>query len=146
MKQPSHANCLLSGLSSSSSSKPFAPTITHKLRNQLHAIIGFTDLLRYDINRLEDSDMRPKHLPHILAECLDNISEIKQAAFKLEEIVKEFRDAAAVIEPKIENEEESEEGSEEEEFEFTADAANQESMSLNIGSVIDANDPPSARP
>ena len=111
------------------SSKPSSPTATHKLRSQLNAIVLCSDLLRCDIRRLEDSEMRPKHLPQILDECMDNISEIKQAALQLEQIAKEFRDAAAT-KPKIKNEEESEERK----FEST-DAP-----------VIDANDPPSARP
>ena len=63
----------------------FLSAITHELKTPLNAIIGFSDVLREDINN-----------PNLLAECLDYISEINRAAVEMNELVNDLLDVGAI--------------------------------------------------
>jgi len=66
-------------------SSEFLTAITHELKTPLNAIIGFSDVLREDINN-----------PNLLAECLDCISEINRAAVEMSELVNDLLDVGAI--------------------------------------------------
>jgi signal transduction histidine kinase len=66
-------------------SSEFLSAITHELKTPLNAIIGFSNVLREDINN-----------PNLLAECLDYISEINLVAVEMNELVNDLLDVGAI--------------------------------------------------
>jgi len=66
-------------------SSEFLTAITHELKTPLNAIIGFSDVLREDINN-----------QNLLAECLDYISEINRTALEMNELVNDLLDVGAI--------------------------------------------------
>lgn len=75
------------------SSSEFLFAISHELKNPLNAIIGFSDVLRSEMNNLEKSN-NPKVS---FAECIDCIQEINQAAYEMSDLIHDLLDVGSVL-------------------------------------------------
>ena len=73
------------------SSSEFLFAISHELKNPLNAIIGFSDILRSEMNDMEKSSNSQASLH----ECIDCINEINQAASEMNELIHDLLDVGS---------------------------------------------------